>query len=341
MTGPQARDLIRALPQPALLINADQRIIAANDTAIALMGRDLSGRHMVLGLRQPDLVEAVENCLADAKPRTARYLGHAQGRNATWRAHVRSVDLWVLVTMEDRTAMTDAGEMRRDFVANVSHELQTPLTAIIGYIETLQGPARDDATARTRFLERMGVEARRMSRLVSDLLALSRVEAQERRVPTGEVDLVAVIAAASETLSSMIELFGADMNIRGAERPVMLAGDAAELQQVFTNLIENALKYGGDRVEVTVAPADPVPELRRAGVVVEIRDNGPGIDPLHLPRLTERFYRADSHRARDVGGTGLGLAIVKHVVSRHRGRLKITSTRGEGSTFSVILPCGH
>ena len=179
-----------------------------------------------------------------------------------------------------------------------------------------------------------------MNRLVGDLLSLSRVEAEERVKPTAWVNLTDVLQTALRNLNplavehdvTLVPDFGSD--------PLPLLGDADQLLQVFTNLIENAVKYGGtgETVEITLENNLRDPALRAPAVRVTVRDHGPGIDPIHLPRLTERFYRADSHRSRALGGTGLGLAIVKHILNRHRGRLKVTSEVGAGAAFTVILP---
>jgi two-component system phosphate regulon sensor histidine kinase PhoR len=227
--------------------------------------------------------------------------------------------------------------MRRDFVANVSHELRTPLTALMGFIETLKHAAKDDPRAREMFLGIMEHEAGRMNRLVRDLLQLSRVEAEERIRPKDEVELRALLVGVISSLQGLAERAGGRVELAGD--PFTVPGDADQLVQVFTNLIENALKYGkaGQVVRVSLTPEDTV---RGPAVKVEVADEGEGIDPVHLPRLTERFYRVDSHRSREMGGTGLGLAIVKHIVSRHRGFLRIESEPGEGSRFSVVLPLG-
>ena len=230
--------------------------------------------------------------------------------------------------------------MRRDFVANVSHELKTPLTSVLGFIETLRGPARDDVETRDRFLGIMEVEARRMNRMVQDLLSLSRVEGQERMRPSDRVDLGRVIRGAVSTLRPVAESAGNALDVRLPEEVRPVSGDPDQLTQVFLNLIENALKYGGAGrpVLVEVTEGEGAGGLRGPWICASVHDRGEGIDPRHLPRLTERFYRVDNHRSRAMGGTGLGLAIVKHIVNRHRGRLKITSEPGQGSRFAVYLP---
>lgn len=243
----------------------------------------------------------------------------------------------VLCVFKDISAEEMAGAMRRDFVANVSHELRTPLTALMGFIETLKHAARDDPKARDMFLGIMEAEAGRMNRLVRDLLQLSRVEAEERVRPREAVELRGLLEGVISSLRGVAERTGDRVELTGAA--VTVPGDADQLTQVFTNLVENALKYGaaGQVVRVSLSAEETV---RGPAVRVEVADEGEGIDPVHLPRLTERFYRVDTHRSREMGGTGLGLAIVKHIVSRHRGWLRIESEKGRGSRFQVVLPLG-
>jgi two-component system, OmpR family, phosphate regulon sensor histidine kinase PhoR len=269
-------------------------------------------------------------------PEARAALGISEG---FFRVSVGVEDIGLLV--RDFTAGV-AAAIRRDFVANVSHELRTPLTALLGFIETLKGAARDDPAARERFLNIMEREAERMNRLVQDLLSLSRVEAEERVRPTERVDIVAHLGSAVAALRPMAEGAGVALQVTGEAGPLMIAADADQMTQVFHNLIENAVKYGGAGKLVTIAVSREERDLSLRGpaVRIDVIDKGEGIDPLHLPRLTERFYRVDSHRSRERGGTGLGLAIVKHIVNRHRGRFRVESVKGQGSTFSVILPAG-
>ncbi|MBP1804297.1 ATP-binding protein [Rubellimicrobium aerolatum] len=340
---PEIPALVAALPFPAVLIDGTERIEAANAAAAGLFGHDGTGRHYITVLRQPATLDIVEGVLRDGQPREARYLGSDGGRDTTWRAVAREVALEprrIIVTFEDITAVEEAGQIRRDFVANVSHELRTPLTALLGFLETLQGPARDDPAARDRFLGIAAREARRMARLVDDLLSLSRVEAEERRRPTGRVDLAGLAASVAAALEPLASRSGCVLRLDLPGGETWVPGDPGQLRQVLTNLLENAIKYGGPDgiVEVALSSPEPQPGLRRLGVRLSVTDRGPGIAAHHVPRLTERFYRVDTHRSREVGGTGLGLAIVKHIVSRHRGRLRIESEIGKGSRFSVVLP---
>lgn len=337
-------NLVEAIPLPVLVIRRDQRIEAANDLARTLFGQGIVDRHYITALRQPDLLDTIEACLRDHAPRQADYLTSDDGQALNFRVTLRAVALksgpGILLSFEDVTPVEQAGQMRRDFVANVSHELRSPLTALIGFIETLQGPAQEDAAGRTRFLSIMRTEAHRMNRLVDDLLSLSRVEAEERVRPTEQLDPADVIRSVLRRLEPQAEEAGVTLVSNLPDVPVKIFADQDQLQQVLTNLAENAIKYSGRGASVTVrlTPPDYEPRLRGDGIRIEVADTGPGIDAMHLPRLTERFYRVDTHRSREMGGTGLGLAIVKHIVNRHRGRLSVDSKLGQGTVFSVVLP---
>ena len=352
MSDSSTISLLATLPFPVLLISRNLRVFSANPPAELLLGGSPVGRALVTVLRNPALNEAVEAVAAGGPRQQVRLRMGTPGREAQVLATVAPLEMplgaplgeeeggLVVVSFEDVTALEDAEAMRRDFVANVSHELRTPLTALMGFVETLRGAAKDDPVARERFLSIMEREAGRMNRLVGDLLSLSRVEAEERRRPTTPVDLGAVLKGAMQALAPLAEARGVALLREGATEGLKIPADPDQLTQVFTNLIENAIKYGGSggEVRVSVTPLDYEPVLRGAALKVVVADRGEGIEAIHLPRLTERFYRIDSHRSREQGGTGLGLAIVKHIVSRHRGRLKVESEKGEGSRFIVILP---
>jgi two-component system, OmpR family, phosphate regulon sensor histidine kinase PhoR len=247
-----------------------------------------------------------------------------------------AVQAGVVLFFRDLTSARRLEAMRADFVANASHELRTPLASLLGFIETLQGPARDDAKARERFLDIMKGQAQRMKRLIDDLLSLSRIEMRAHLSPTQTVDLASIASQMVETLSPLAKERGVVIKAVLPDRPVLVLGDRDELLRVAENLIENAVKYGesGGRVDVAVARTEgPAPQI-----AFSVQDYGPGIAPEHLPRLTERFYRVDVVQSRDKGGTGLGLAIVKHIVNRHRGHLDIASDPGQGARFTVRFP---
>lgn len=353
-------DFLEGVPVPMLAVDGRARMIGANAAARALFGADLLDRPFVTIIRHPAVVQAVEWALNPERmdaptpdpdlptPQDGvamlRALITADGRDVAAEITVAPMGATLghgaTVAVLDKSVAEEAEQMRRDFVANVSHELKTPLTAMMGFIETLRGPARDDAKARDRFLDIMEREAGRMNRLVSDLLSLSRVQAEERRRPQAEVDLPLLLRGVMTTMASAAENNGVTVETVGLTGNQRIPGDPDQLVQVFQNLIENALKYGGHGgwLGVSLRRIEYEPLLRGPAWAVEVADRGDGIDGMHLPRLTERFYRVDTHRSRAQGGTGLGLAIVKHIINRHRGRLRIESQPGEGSRFSVILP---
>ncbi|NRB02101.1 MAG: two-component sensor histidine kinase [Rhodobacteraceae bacterium] len=338
---------IEAIPLASLAIDEDERIVAANVDAKTLLGQGIVGRNYVTMLRQPVVLDVVEATLRDGVARQATYLSNDGVQDTSFLVSCRLIRKLtptsmrvVVLCFEDRTQFEKAGQIRRDFVANVSHELRTPLTALMGFIETLRGPAKGDPAAADRFLGIMQTEAGRMNRLIGDLLSLGRVESDERVRPTTKTELVGLLISISKSVHLLAESNGVEIETSFSKDRVEVVGDADQLTQVFTNLIENAIKYGasGGKITLRVTTNDREPVLRAPGVRVQVIDYGQGIDPVHLPRLTERFYRADNHRSRELGGTGLGLAIVKHIINRHRGRLRVESEVGKGATFTVILP---
>ncbi len=348
MNSRAAASLLMAVPMPLVLIGADARIAAMNPRARAMLGADGTGRHYVTVLRQPALLDVIEAALQNGQTHEARYLDPSHGSDATYRVVVAPVEgeaaSGVLVSFEDVTDLERAGQMRRDFVSNVSHELKTPLTALLGFIETLRGAARDDPAARERFLTIMQREAERMDRLVSDLLSLNRVESAERQRPTDPVALDELVSATASALRPTAQAAGVELAIEGERGERMVVpGDPDQLTQVFANLIENGIKYGGSggKVILRLSYAPRERAVRGPAVSVDVIDHGEGFDPIHIPRLTERFYRVDAHRSRARGGTGLGLAIAKHIVNRHRGRFHIESAPGAGARFTVVLPALH
>ena len=333
--------VLKGLPMPALLVDGQERIIAVNDGAERLLGKSALGRLYMLPLRQPALREAIAAALHGGAPGRVRHVipgpSQEQVHMVTVSPIVGQDRRAVLCVFEDVTGHEQVEQMRRDFVANVSHELRTPLTALLGFIETLKGAARDDAAARDRFLGIMEREAGRMNRLVRDLLHLSRVEAEERVRPTDMVDPVAVVQSALSSLKPLAESHGVSLTLDLQTPPRLVPADADQMMQVVTNLAENAIKYGGPDRPVTLRLSREV--LARGPMLrIDVTDQGEGIAEEHLPRLTERFYRIDAHRSREKGGTGLGLAIVKHIVHRHRGTFRIDSQIGRGSTFTVYFP---
>lgn len=328
-----AHDILAALPDGALVLAAGGTIEAANAQAKDMLQLRLTGLNAFNVIRAPAFAEAVEKCEREGQQQTVELEIHSRPPRLL-EAHVARLGEGssMLVVLRDLTREQQIERMRSDFVANASHEMRTPLTAILGTIETLQGPARDDAKARDKFFSTMLTQARRMKRLVDDLLTLSRIELNEHVRPGARVDLADVARQARSNLLGLAKELAVDLTVTGPNG-AFVAGDADELLQVMQNLIENALKYGngGGKVEVTC-------ETKPGHVVLSVRDWGKGIAEVHLPRLTERFYRVSTQESRARGGTGLGLAIVKHIVSRHRGMLTIDSREGQGSIFSVTIP---
>jgi two-component system phosphate regulon sensor histidine kinase PhoR len=241
----------------------------------------------------------------------------------------------------DMTRQKNLETVRRDFVANVSHELRSPLTSLAGFVETLLGGEVPDEAMRTRFLTIMDEEAKRMSRLIDDLLSLSRVEVDEHILPDDQVKLLDVMLMVRDSLTGRASQRGMAINISDqradqTQNPVML-GSFDEMTEVFVNIVENAIKYGYENTDIEISMF----EVSSNRLQIDVTNHGEGIEQRHLPRLTERFYRVDKARSRQIGGTGLGLAIVKHIVNRHRGSLSVTSTLKDATTFSVIVPLIH
>ncbi len=338
------RAIVSGLPDPVIAIDREGRVLALNEPARTLAPALRQGEPVSLALRTPELIEAVGRAFAQGEPQRIEYSERVPLDRwfETIAMPVRRApdgggpDL-VLLTFHDLTPLRRVEEMRADFVANASHELRTPLAALSGFIETLQGSARDDAKARERFLAIMQEQARRMARLIDDLLSLSRIELNAHRRPDTPVDLVPILRQVVDGLQTLARDRGVAVNVEAAGA-LTVPGDRDELVRVFENLVENALKYGatGKRVDVKLALSATAEGEQEA--TVSVRDYGPGIAPEHLPRLTERFYRVDVRDSRAQGGTGLGLALVKHILNRHRGRLSIESAPGAGATFTVHLP---
>jgi two-component system phosphate regulon sensor histidine kinase PhoR len=338
--------VVDAVPEPAVMLDHSGYVMHANRLAEDLFGSRRRGGHVASMSRDPELLEAVDRALASGaacsvelheRVPVERRLLATVAPLEQMRSSTNGPTL--LLSFRDLSEQDRLARMRADFVANASHELRTPLASLRGFVETLQGAAKDDAQARERFLKVMSEQAERMTRLVDDLLSLSRVEMREHLHPAERVDLNEAVAHVIQSLQPIAGQTGTTIEFRGLDAPAIIRGDSDEIVQVFQNLVQNAVKYGkpGGRIDVTITRAAPG-NGRPARFIVSVKDDGPGIAPQHLPRLTERFYRVSVAASREKGGTGLGLAIVKHILNRHRGELDITSRVGQGSTFSVILP---
>lgn len=320
-----ATELLDLLDTPALLLRGG-RIHHANPAAIALLGAHVRGQDVRLALRHPDVVALVSS----AKNGTVRVTGLSTS-GSLWEVRANSIsDGQQLLTLTDLSVQASVARAHADFVANASHELRTPLAAILGYVETLKdAKAGGEEATRNRFLGIIGKEAQRMQALVEDLMSLSRIEAVKHQQPTELVDLVAVARLCVGEVTDQ-ERISLSCDVDKAE----VLGDQGQLAQVIRNLIENAFKYGAPEGHVWVA----LEQGQTGWISLSVRDEGEGIAPEHMPRLTERFYRADAARSRQAGGTGLGLSIVKHIVERHRGRFDIVSRLGTGTTATCIFP---
>lgn len=326
-------ELIEAIVEPILIVAAG-RVAHANQPARALLGGHIIGEDVRLAIRHPAAADRLTNrSPVPSAPINLVGLGTLDQR---WEMRVTNMsDGRRVVHLIDQTGSYAAERMRVDFVANASHELRTPLASILGFVETLSDEkAGGDADVRARFLKVMFDEARRMQRLVEDLISLSRIEAEKYRLPAAEVDLAVLVEEVHAELADTPDQRGEDLIAEIDGNVPAVAGDRAQLSQVLHNLIGNAMKYG--------RPGTPViTRLRRdqTGMIrLSVADEGDGVAPEHLPRLTERFYRVDAGRSRALGGTGLGLAIVKHIIERHRGRLDIASVVGKGTVASILLP---
>jgi two-component system, OmpR family, phosphate regulon sensor histidine kinase PhoR len=315
--------VIEALDMPTIVFDRETQIVRQNAAARSLVGAYPERASLSARIRSPAILDLVARVVARGLPESVEHSERVPSERwhevrvapVTTRAEPGK-RLFVL-TFRDLTEARRMDRMRTDFVANASHELRTPLASLMGFIETMQGPARNDEAARTRFFGIMLEQAQRMARLIDDLLSLSRLEMRAHVAPEGRVDLGRTITHVVDSLKPMATDLGVEIELALPQEPVLVTGDVDELIQVFSNLIENACKYDAEGAHVTV------------------KDFGPGIAKEHVPRLTERFYRVDVETSRAKKGTGLGLAIVKHILARHRARLVVRSTPGEGSAFTV------
>lgn len=340
--------VLNALSACVIFIDQSRKITFANAAAKSRFGEDIEDESLVRIVRNPEFLSAIDRINAgDDEAHVELTIGATPSATFDVKLHALGEGLAnkakIAITFEDVSQMRDAQLMRSEFVANVSHELRSPLTALAGFIETLRGPARDDTDARQRFLALMENEAARMKRLIDDLLSLSKLQGKERIRPSGEVDVVQLLDHVIATLSPVADKEQKTIRVSNHTDQTLIIGDHDELIQVFHNIVENAIKYGAldSAVDVNIDRSLNIGAVEGPAIVVTVKDEGQGIQAEDIPRLTERFYRADKSRSRIKGGTGLGLAIVKHILNRHRGRLEIESKLGEGSTFQIILPVGR
>jgi two-component system phosphate regulon sensor histidine kinase PhoR len=323
--------LIEGLSEAAIILDGGQ-VVASNAAARKLLGNAILGAALRDVIRHPAAIAALEKGAVPAEDVELTGLG---GSRRHWL--MRSARLTggaSLIRFVDRSEARAAEQMRVDFVANASHELRTPLSTLIGYTETLREQNDEiDPVTRERFLSVVHDEARRMQRVIEDLMSLSRIEAEKFTEPTDAIDLRPLIDQAVENARRMAAERNSEI-VRKIQRGLpAIAADSGQILQLLDNLIANALRYGEAGTPVTI-------RAYSEGTMVHLAviDEGEGIAPEHIARVTERFYRVDTSRSRALGGTGLGLSIVKHIVERHRGRLSIDSQVGVGTEIHVLLP---
>ena len=325
--------LIDGFSESFFLINSDHIIVRTNRSARRLFGETITDQPFVRVLRHPQALECLDKTLS-TRESTSIQIDLSDFPSSRYRLATYPFDKSdVALILQDISPLIEASKMRSEFVANVSHELRSPLTTLLGLIETLRGAARDDSDRREQFLSVMHTEAMRMDRLIKDLLSLSSVEEHERIIPTSSIDIVSLISDVLSTLESHKQP-DQKLIFTPSISSSYILGDEDQLIQVFRNLIQNAINYSSPTGTITLTTE----KADNSFLHIHITDEGIGISPSHLPRLTERFYRVDEGRSRHIEGTGLGLAIVKHIMSRHRGTLNISSTLGEGTTITVSFP---
>ncbi|UTW54144.1 ATP-binding protein [Kordiimonas sp. SCSIO 12610] len=332
---------LNGLPSPTLLIDHKRRILFANDSAKELLDDELNGKDISLFLRQPKFIDAITKALnGEVDTENDSFIRYTSNSERSFDVTIAPIkpdnsteNHQATIFFYEVTSLLKTEQMRVDFVANASHELRTPLTSLMGFIETLQGPAKEDLDAHHRFLGIMQKEADRMVLLVDDLLSLSRIEMARYQAPETPAKVELIIGNALDSIEKLAEKRGITLRTEfEADLPLAIL-DTGQITQVLLNLLTNAAKYADQDSTVHIVAQ------RNNGNHIEIivRDEGPGIPPEHLARLTERFYRVDTARSREMGGTGLGLAIVKHILLRHNSQLNIRSTVGEGTSFSFRL----
>jgi two-component system phosphate regulon sensor histidine kinase PhoR len=340
------RSFADALADPCLILDRRSLVAYRNDAAAVQFASVAVGNPIAFALRNPALLTAIDAARRTGVPQSVEL--HQTVPNETWHKVVvaplagasatgEPSPALLVVTMQSLTEAKRIDALRADFIANASHELRTPLASLVGFIDTLLGPAARDAEARERFLGIMRTQAARMSKLIDDLLSLSRIEMRQHVRPTAIVDLGLLLREVAEGLGGQAREAGVAIDVETPPLPASVTGDRDELYEVFENLVDNAIKYGGDggKVEIALAATAVRPGY---DFIVTVADHGAGIEPEHVPRLTERFYRVDAESSRKKKGTGLGLAIVKHILNRHRGLLTIRSAPGEGTRVEVLLP---
>ncbi|MEM8799974.1 MAG: ATP-binding protein [Pseudomonadota bacterium] len=350
---PLRSKIVQGFADPIMLIDPDLLIVEANLPALELFGERIIGQDLTLFLRSPDALDALSRATAKESPVRCELelstpvrrfyvlsANRVDNRMAAEMGEDNEPPYYLVVSLQNITEAKLSEKMRVDFVANVSHELRTPLSSLIGFIETLQGPAQSDPQARTRFLGIMHDEADRMTRLIDDLLSLSRIELGKHMIPTDSFQVKGLLDRVPITMAMALERANREVRIDCPDDLPEVIADGDQILQVLQNLVGNSIKYAAPDTPISIKAwhKKRLTSTGQPAIAISVKDEGDGINPEHLPRLTERFYRVDTAHSRRVGGTGLGLAIVKHIIERHQGDLEIRSGHGEGVTITFALP---
>ena len=354
--------ILNKLEDAIIVLDSDQKIVFQNSHSIDLFENNYTGQNITNLIRSPIILETLENVYKNKKTKIIEY-NSEYGQNLSPRStnfynveisyeqnHLQltnSKDNYVIL-MKNITPLKNIEKVRSSFIANVSHELKTPLATVMGFLETIRGPAKDDKKSMSKFLGIMDKETIRMKRLIDDLLVVSKIESDEHIHPTKKVNLIKTLNNVIESLKE----YALKKNIQirtdyQLNENLSVLGNEDELVQVFTNIIDNSIKYGkinssidikAEEVKEQVDQSEDKKLFPQLILKISVKDESDGIHAKHLSRLTERFYRVDAARSKEIGGTGLGLTIVKHILNKHRGHLDIKSEINQGSTFTVELP---
>ena len=354
--------ILNKLEDAIIVLDSDQKIVFQNSHSIDLFENNYTGQNITNLIRSPIILETLENVYKNKKTKIIEY-NSEYGQNLSPRStnfynveisyeknHLQltnAKDNYVIL-MKNITPLKNIEKVRSSFIANVSHELKTPLATVMGFLETIRGPAKDDKKSMSKFLGIMDKETIRMKRLIDDLLVVSKIESDEHIHPTKKVNLIKTLNNVIESLKeyALKKNIQIRTNYQLSENLSVL-GNEDELVQVFTNIIDNSIKYGKINSSIDIKAEEVKEQTDQSEdkklfpqliLKISVKDESDGIHAKHLSRLTERFYRVDAARSKEIGGTGLGLTIVKHILNKHRGHLDIKSEINQGSTFTVELP---
>ena len=329
--------LINEIEDYILFINSFNAISAANKAAKSFYG-DIIGKNLSSFLRAPDLLDKIEKCRDE---RVNEYLEFEINLPTYSFFRLTIVPLSqknVLIVVKDYTDVKKSEQLRSDFVANVSHELKTPLVSIKGFLETISNSAKDDPKAQEKFIKIMQEQANKMEILILDLMSLSRIEMQEHIQPDGKVDMKEIISNIQNIPNKILSNKNININFKIEDNLPFVRGDYDKLSEVVQNIYDNAIKYTKENTTIDILLKSNPEKFSYGSVFLSIKDEGIGIAKEEIHRITERFYRSANAKKNMIQGTGLGLAIVKHIVKQHRGELEINSRLNEGSEFIIHLP---